>query len=108
MPRWLSPFAVRALLWVPVVASTRTLAVTSASQLRAALDTAQAGGEIVLANGIYPGTFTIGKSSGTEGKPITMWAANRHRSIIKGSGNLADTKQFELTVNFACWVIDGL
>ena len=42
------------------------------------------------------------------GKPITLRAANRHRAIIKGSGNFADTKQFGLTVTRAYWVIDGL
>jgi hypothetical protein len=92
----------------PLLASAKTFSVSSTSQLKSALDSAQAGDEIVLAGGSYGGTFTIGKNSGTADKPIILRAENRHRAILQGSGNWADPQHYGLNVQRPYWIIDGL
>ena len=54
----------------------RTVAVATAAELRAALQGAQAGDVITLADGTYTGTFTL-NASGTASQPI----------VIRGAGN---------------------
>jgi hypothetical protein len=61
---------------------TRTIIVSSSSQLLSALKKAQPGDHIVLTNGHYSG-FTVSRS-GQNGKPIVIRAANKLRARISG------------------------
>jgi Chondroitinase B len=66
---------------------TRTINVSSASQLSSAVSNAQAGDHIVLANGSYSG-FTVSRS-GQSGKPIVIRAANTLGAKIGGNITIA-------------------
>ena len=62
---------------------TRTIIVSSSSQLGSALNNAQPGDHIVLTNGSYPG-FTVSRS-GQIGKPIVIRAGNTLAAKVSGS-----------------------
>jgi poly(beta-D-mannuronate) lyase len=61
---------------------TRTIMVSSSSQLLSALKKAEPGDHIVLTNGSYSG-FTVSRS-GQNGRPIVIRAANKLRARISG------------------------
>jgi Chondroitinase B len=66
---------------------TRTIIVSSSSQLLSALNKAQAGDHIVLTNGRYSG-FTVSRS-GQEGNPLVIRAANTLAAKVSGRITLA-------------------
>ena len=63
----------------------RAVAVTSAGELTAALNAAQAGDVITLANGTYAGQFSF-TASGTAQNPIVIRGASRDGAILDGQG----------------------
>jgi len=69
--------------WPSDPPSPRTVAVTTAAELGAALQTAQAGDIIELANGTYNGSFSIA-ASGTSNAPIVIRGATRDGVIVDG------------------------
>jgi hypothetical protein len=66
----------------------RVRPVATASELRAAFNTAQPGDVIVLANGTYAGTFFALVASGLPGDPIVIRGATRDGVILDGGGCL--------------------
>ena len=70
-----------------IPAATRTINVSSGSQLSSAISNAQAGDHIVLADGTYSG-FTVSRS-GQNGKPIVIRAANTLGAKINGNIRLS-------------------
>lgn len=76
----------------------RRLLVGSLAQLRNALDTAEPGDLIEVANGVYTlsGNLTIGRS-GKKARPITVRAQNRGQAKITGYG--------EVLFNRVTWVV---
>jgi poly(beta-D-mannuronate) lyase len=66
-----------------IPAPTRTIMVSSSSQLLSALEKAQPGDHIVLTNGKYSG-FTVSRS-GKNGMPVVIRAANKLSAKISGS-----------------------
>ena len=95
------------LLLNPILGFTKTLYVNSAASLRSALAQAQAGDEIIVANGTYTGSFSIATNAGTTASPILLRAEQRHKAIIQGNGNLSDTKNQGFVVKKSHWIIDG-
>ena len=61
----------------------RAVSVTNATELRAALQGAQAGDVITLADGTYTGAFSI-SASGTAEQPIVIRGASRDGTILDG------------------------
>jgi hypothetical protein len=70
-----------------IPAPSRTIYVSSSSQLSKAISKAVAGDHIVLTNGTYSG-FTIDRSGQSE-KPIVIRAANLHAAKFSGSISIA-------------------
>ncbi len=74
---------------VPRVVSatpSNTVNVASAAELTAALNSALPGQVILLAPGVYSGTFRVTRKSGTADNPITIRGAADHTSIIDPGG----------------------
>ena len=63
----------------------RAVAVATAAQLQSALANAAPGDVITLANGTYPGPFTISRS-GNAANPIFIRGASRNGAIIDSTG----------------------
>lgn len=82
------------------------LNVTNSTQLTSAMSSAVAGDEIVLANGMYSGTFTT-NNAGTAGSKITLRAANRHQAILVGD-NVCDRSHEGLVLADAYWIVKDL
>lgn len=77
--------------------------VSNVSQLQSALASAQAGDEIVLADGTYDVTQNLGCSAeGTAASPIVVRAANRHAAHIRFNA----TEGFKVSGRY--WMFDGL
>jgi Chondroitinase B len=83
--------------------------VNTSQTLQAALNTAVAGDEIVLADGTYSGRFTINTNGGTSSQPITVRAANPHQAILEapnpGCGWQGDNG---ITVSRSYWTIQDI
>lgn len=68
-----------------VKAATRTVTVSSTSELKSALSNAQAGDTIVVKPGTYTGTFSSSKN-GTSSNPITITSEEgSSKAVLKGS-----------------------
>lgn len=67
--------------------------VRTATELKNAIAAARPGMHIVLADGTYMGTFTVGKG-GLAGSPIVIRAQNRLKAVIAGSIPIASTAPF--------------
>ena len=85
----------------------KILNVNTSQTLQSALNTAIAGDEIVLANGLYSGTFTINGNNGTSLQPIRIRAANKHQAVLVGNAVCTSTQE-GLTVQRAYWIIRDL
>lgn len=66
----------------------RTVAVANATQLASALSNAQAGDDIVLADGTYNGSFELAQN-GTAANPIRVRASNAHQAVLTGRISLS-------------------
>ena len=91
----------------------RTVNVTNASQLTAALADAQAGDEIVLADGSYGGGFTISGKNGTADNPIVIRAENLLDASLGGEVNTCLTISGGSHVwvhglNFTGYILNGV
>jgi hypothetical protein len=77
--------------------------VSTVTQLQSALATAQAGDEIVLADGTYAVNANLNcAAEGTSSQPIRVRAANRHAALIRFNA----TEGFKVSGRY--WVFDGL
>ncbi|WP_224247877.1 chondroitinase-B domain-containing protein [Hyalangium gracile] len=77
--------------------------VSTVSQLQSALSSAQAGDEIILANGTYAVSANLNcAADGTAAQPIIVRAANRHAALIRFNA----TEGFKVSGRY--WVFDGL
>ena len=85
---------------VPIAnpATARAVAVSSAAQLASALNAAQAGDVITLADGTYAGTFAI-HASGTATNPIVIRGATTNGTILDG-GNCVGCNVLEVYGSF--------
>jgi hypothetical protein len=63
----------------------RLVAVATAGQLQAALEAAQPGDVIALAEGVYAGTFSL-RASGTRENPIVMRGERAQGAVLDGEG----------------------
>ena len=82
------PLITAALVVVPGPAATaaQTVRVTSLSALQSALDKANAGDTIALADGSYAASSTLSiKRSGTASAPVTVTAEHVGKATITGS-----------------------
>ncbi len=88
----------------PPPATTRTVNVSTATALKAALTDARPGDEIVLADGIYKGHFVIeaGKN-GTASQPIKL--SGSRKAILDGD-NI--NSGYVLYVQSSYWIIKGI
>jgi hypothetical protein len=75
-------------------ATPRIVNVNSSGTLASALNAAQAGDIITLANGVYPGTFQISKA-GTPANPIVIRGASEDGVVIDG-GNCTNCNIFDI------------
>lgn len=92
-----------ALLLVSCTSLAAVKNVSTVSQLQTALASAQAGDEIVLANGTYAVNANLNcAAEGTASQPITVRAANRHAALIRFNA----TEGFKVSGRY--WVFDGL
>ncbi|WP_164013963.1 chondroitinase-B domain-containing protein [Pyxidicoccus trucidator] len=95
------PLAVLLLLSGTSLAAVKNVA--NVSQLQSALASAQAGDEIVLADGTYDVNQDLGCSAeGTASQPIVVRAANRHAARIRFNA----TEGFKVSGRY--WTFDGL
>ena len=81
--------------------------VNTAQTLQSALNSAVAGDEIVLADGIYNGKFYIQQNAGISNQPITIRAANRHQAVLMGD-NVCNRNHEGLVIQQAWWIIKDL
>jgi Synergist-CTERM protein sorting domain-containing protein len=96
-----SSLAVLLLLSGPSLAAVKNVA--NVSQLQSALASAQAGDEIVLADGTYDVSQNLGCSAeGTASQPIVVRAASRHAARIRFNA----TEGFKVSGRY--WTFDGL
>ena len=91
----------------------RTVNVSSAGGLTAALADAQAGDHIILADGSYGGGFTISGKSGTADNPIIIYAANLLQATFGGDVNTCLTVSGGAHVwvhglNFTGYILNGI
>jgi len=79
------------------------LSVSTAADLIAALASATVGTTILLADGIYAGTFTTGANSGTAQNPIAICGS---RSATLDGGSTASGTVLHITQSY--WVVAGI
>ncbi|AKF85325.1 hypothetical protein MFUL124B02_11290 [Myxococcus fulvus 124B02] len=90
-------------LLLPLSGVAATKNVTTVAELQAALSSAKAGDDIVLADGTYTVNANLNcAAEGTDAQPITVRAANRHAALIRFNA----TEGFK--VSGRAWVFDGL
>ncbi len=86
-----------------IAATSKIVNVSTAAQLKTALANAQAGDEIVMADGVYSGKFVIAPGeNGTALKPITLRGS---RNAILDAGDINTGYVLYLQSNY--WVIKG-
>ncbi len=86
----------------PVV-TTRIVNVSTATELKNALQNAQPADEIVMADGVYSGKFVIAASAqGTEAKPIILRGS---RNAVLNAGDI--NTGYVLHLNADYWIIRG-
>ncbi|NTX16038.1 PE-PGRS family protein [Myxococcus sp. CA056] len=91
------------LLLLPLTGAAAVKNVSTVAELQAALASAKAGDDIVLADGTYTVNANLDcKAEGTEAQPITVRAANRHAALIRFNA----VEGFK--VSGRSWVFDGL
>lgn len=92
-----------ALLLLPLPAVAAVKNVSTVAQLQSALASAQAGDEIVLADGTYAVNVNLScAAEGSASQPITVRAANRHAARIQFNA------QEGFKVSGRYWTFDGL
>ncbi|MCP3063726.1 right-handed parallel beta-helix repeat-containing protein [Myxococcus sp. K38C18041901] len=90
-------------LLLPLSGAAATKNVTTVAELQAALSSAKAGDDIVLADGTYTVNANLNcAAEGTDAQPITVRAAHRHAALIRFNA----TEGFK--VSGRAWVFDGL
>lgn len=92
-----------ALLLLPLPAVAAVKNVSTVAQLQSALASAQAGDEIVLADGTYAVNVNLScAAEGSAAQPITVRAANRHAALIQFNA----LEGFKVSGRY--WTFDGL
>jgi hypothetical protein len=86
-----------------VVVATRTINVSTAAELKAALANAKAGDDIIMADGVYNGKFVISPGvNGTSANPILLQGS---RNAILDAGDINTGYVLYLQSNY--WIIKG-
>ncbi|RYZ43684.1 MAG: PE-PGRS family protein [Myxococcaceae bacterium] len=92
-----------ALLLLPLTSGAAQKNVSTVPELQSALASAQAGDDIVLANGTYTVNANLDcKAEGTQALPITVRAANRHGALVRFNA----LEGFKVSGRY--WTFDGL
>lgn len=97
------PVAPATITSIPAAAPLRTINVSTAAQLKAALLAAQAGDEIVMADGTYNGKFVIAPGvNGTATNPIILRGS---RNAVLNAGDISTGYVLYLQSNY--WILKG-
>ncbi|MCY1034864.1 PE-PGRS family protein [Corallococcus sp. BB11-1] len=91
------------LLLLPLTGGAAVKNVSNVTELQAALASAKAGDDIVLANGTYTVNANLNcQAEGTQSLPITVRAANRHGALVRFNA----VEGFKVSGRY--WTFDGL
>jgi hypothetical protein len=95
------------ILWLLLTAKNAESAqiyVSTSSELQSALDNAQPGDEIIVADGTYNAEFDIDQNNGTAANPIIVRAENLHQAAFVRT-DACSTTEYVFDVKKAYWII---